>query len=104
MAHKEDQAHHIVPLATYGWVFFWLIVLTTVTVAASRIDFGAWNAVVAFAIATVKASMVLGYFMHLKYDNMMNRVIIASGMFFLIVLYMFIILDDFTRVFQDSIM
>ena len=101
--HAHDQHHHhIIPLSTYLKVFAILIALTVVTVAASRIDFGAMNAVIAFAIASVKAGLVLAYFMHLKYDNMMNRVIIASGVFFLLVLYMFVTIDDITRVFVGS--
>jgi cytochrome c oxidase subunit 4 len=57
---------------------------------------------VAFGIASVKAALVLGYFMHLKYDNLMNRVIIGSGVFFLLVLWCFSILDISTRLFQQS--
>lgn len=103
MAHsKHDPAHHIIPLPVYIKVFATLIVLTVITVMASRFDFGNFNAVVAFGIATVKAALVMGFFMHLKYDNMMNRVIIMSGVFFLVVLYLFCFLDEITRVVQKS--
>lgn len=94
--------HHIIPFQTYLNVFLALIVLTVVTVLATRVDFGAFNAVIAFAIATAKALLVLAYFMHLKYDNVMNRVIIASGVFFLILFYLFCVIDDSTRVIQQS--
>ncbi len=100
--HSEGSAHHIIPFDTYLKVFGALIVLTVVTVGAAQIDFGAFNAIVAFAIATVKATLVLAIFMHLKYDNMMNRVIILSGAFFLIVLYFFCIIDESTRIVQKS--
>ncbi len=100
-SHGNDE-HHIIPLATYYKIFGILIVLTVVTVAVTFVDFGAFNAVVAFAIASVKAALVLGYFMHLKYDNLMNRVIIGSGVFFLIVLWIFCILDIVTRVSNES--
>lgn len=98
----DQHHHHIIPLKTYLNIFAALIVLTVITVGAARIDFGPMNAVIAFAIASVKAGLVLAYFMHLKYDNMMNRVIIASGAFFLLVLYIFVILDEITRIFQGS--
>lgn len=98
----EDPAHHIIPLPVYIKVFTTLIVLTVVTVLAAQFDFGAWNAVVAFLIATVKATLVLAFFMHLKYDNMMNRVIILSGVFFLIVMYFFCFIDEATRIVQKS--
>ncbi len=100
-AHGGDE-HHIIPLKTYFQIFGILIVLTVVTVGATYIDFGAFNTIIAFAIASVKAALVLGYFMHLKYDNLMNRVIIGSGAFFLIVFWFFSILDIVTRVSAES--
>lgn len=99
---SHDTAHHIIPMQTYFKVFAGLILLTLITVLAAQVDFGAWNAVVAFGIATIKATLVLGYFMHLKYDDMMNRVIFISGVFFLIVLWFFSILDEVTRVVTQS--
>lgn len=96
------QEHHIIPLKTYLQVFAALIFLTFITVAVTWFDFGAFNAVVAFGIASVKAALVLAYFMHLKYDNMMNRVIIGTGVFFLVVLWFFSILDIVTRVSEQS--
>jgi cytochrome c oxidase subunit 4 len=94
--------HHIIPLKTYLTVFGALIFLTVITVLAAKVDFGAFNAVVAFAIASVKAGLVLSIFMHLKYDNMMNRVIIGTSVFFLLVLWFFCILDIVTRIGQES--
>jgi cytochrome c oxidase subunit 4 len=100
----EEHEHHIIPLGTYLKIFGTLIVLTVVTVLAAQIDFGIFNDVVAFGIASVKAALVLGYFMHLKYDNMMNRVIIGSSVFFLLLLWVFSILDIVTRIPQESIL
>lgn len=100
--HGGQHVPHITPFATYMKVFWTLIALTVVTVAAARVDFGFLNSVVAFGIASVKAFLVLAYFMHLKYENMLNRVIIASAVFFLIVLYFFATVDEATRVIQTS--
>lgn len=103
MAHEpSDTVHHVVPQSAYLQVFATLIALTVITVLASRIDFGSFNAVIAFGIATVKAILVMGIFMHLKYDNMLHRVIIGSAFFFLIVLYFFCFIDDSTRIIQHS--
>ncbi len=99
---QHSDEHHIIPLPMYFKIFGALIVLTVITVLAAKVNFGAFNAVVAFGIASVKAALVLGYFMHLKYDNLMNRVIIGSGVFFLIVLWFFSILDLGTRVAVES--
>ena len=101
MAHADDS-HHIIPFQTYIKVFVALITLTIITVAVSRVDLGEWNTIVAFLIATIKAILVLSIFMHLKYDNMMNRVIIGTSAFFLLVMYFFCIVDEVTRVIQHS--
>lgn len=99
MAHdKHDDLYHVTPLKTYITIFVSLLVLTVVTVLASRMDFGHLNMVIAMLIATFKASLVLLFFMHLKYDNMMNRVIFGSGFFFLLVLFGFSIFDIYTRI------
>lgn len=97
-------SHHIVPFETYIKVFATLIGLTIITVVASRIDFGTFNAIVAFGIATVKALFVALIFMHLKYDDRMNRIIILSAFFFLFLFWFFSILDEVTRVVQGPVL
>jgi cytochrome c oxidase subunit 4 len=101
-AAAHDPAHHIIPLSIYLKVIGVLFFLTFITVFVAQFDFGQWNTVIAFLIATVKATLVLAFFMHLKYDDMMNRVIILSGVFFLIVMYFFCFLDETTRIIQRS--
>lgn len=98
MQQGGDHGHHIIPLNDYLKVFGALIFLTVITVLAAQVDFGVLNPIIAFAIASVKAGLVLAIFMHLKYDNMMNRVIIASSAFFLLVMYFFCIVDESTRI------
>lgn len=94
--------HHIVPKQVYMNVFYALIVLTVITVAAARVDFGFLNTFIAIGIATVKAGLVAAYFMGLKYDEKLNVVIFVSGFFFLLVLFFFSQLDIITRIFQSS--
>src|SRR5687767_13482931 len=60
---------HIVPFKIFLNVFIALLVLTVVTVAVSRVDFGHWNMVVAMFVASIKALLVMCFFMHLKYEN-----------------------------------
>jgi cytochrome c oxidase subunit IV len=93
----SQSDHHIVPFSTYRNIAAALLVLTVVTVGISRIDFGFMNTVIAMIIATIKASLVLAFFMHLKYDNLMNRVIFGTGIFFLFVLLSTCLTDIFTR-------
>ncbi|EKR63318.1 MULTISPECIES: cytochrome C oxidase subunit IV family protein [Leptospira] len=98
-AHAEEShgSHHIISVKTYSIIFATLIFFTFVTVWVAGIDFGAMNVIIAMAVATAKASLVLGYFMHLKYDTIMNRVIFGSGFFFLLLLFGFSAADIFTR-------
>lgn len=94
----EDHGHHIIPIPVYAGVLGILVLGTIITVGVAQIDFGPWNTVIAMLVATIKASFVLLYFMHLKYDNAMNRVIFGSGFFFLLILFAFSIIDILTRV------
>ena len=99
-----NNEHHIIPLNVYYKVISLLLFLTVVTVAAARVDFGKWNTVIAMLIASIKAGFVLAFFMHLKYDNKIYRVLFGSAIFFLVVLYFFSILDIVTRVPVQSIL
>jgi cytochrome c oxidase subunit 4 len=90
--------HHVIPLKTYFKVAAALIAFTFLTVIAHELHLGALAGPVAFLIAAIKASLVLMYFMHLKYDNMQNRVIFGSGLFFLILLIAFSAFDIWTRI------
>ncbi len=90
--------HHIIPLKTYMKVAAALYALTILTVLFHQMPLGILAAPVAFLIATVKGLFVLLYFMHLKYDNNMNRVVFASAFAFLFLLWFLSVLDIYTRV------
>jgi cytochrome c oxidase subunit 4 len=62
------------------------MVLTAITVAASRYDFGPGNTVVAMAIAVLKASLVVLFFMHVKYSSGLVRVMVAAAFLWLALL------------------
>lgn len=92
------MSHHIVPLKTNAITFTTLVILTIITVYTAKfVDLGELNIVLAMLIASAKASVVLLWFMHLKYDGLMNRVIALSAIFFLALLYGLSAIDVFTR-------
>lgn len=97
-AKPEKHEHHIVPNSVYIGVFVALIILTVITVWVAGFDFGAMNMVIAMLVATTKASLVLLYFMHLKYDHLLNRTIILSSFFFLALLFAFSMGDIISRI------
>jgi cytochrome c oxidase subunit IV len=77
---------HVVPVRTYLLVFVSLMVLTVVTVAASRFDFGEANTPVAMAIAVLKATLVVLFFMHVKYSNRLVQLMVAAAFVWLALL------------------
>lgn len=74
--------HHLVSVKTCAVIFSTLLVFTFLTVAAAQFDFGLFNFPLAMLIATVKASLVVFYFMGLKFDSTENRVIFFSSLLF----------------------
>ncbi len=96
---QKAGGHHITPFKTYLWVYFSLLVLTVVTVAASRVDLGAniINVSVAMLIASLKAMIVILWFMHQKYETNLNRVTFFLAFLFVFVFFIFSSIDVFTR-------
>jgi cytochrome c oxidase subunit IV len=75
-----------------------LLFLTLVTVGAAYIDFGSGNVVIALTIATIKATLVALFFMHLRYDKPVNAIVATAGFLFLGIFLMFCFMDFDTRV------
>jgi len=99
MSPDLSQTHHHGGPKLYAGVLAALLVLTAITVTASYIDFGspAINVVIALAIASIKASLVALYFMHLRYDKPLLSVIFVGGLFFLGLLLMLTMIDAGSR-------
>ena len=75
-----------------------LLVLTAVTVKAAFIDLGPWNPVIALFIATIKATLVVLYFMHVKgASEKLTAAVVLSGFFFLGILLSLSLADYLTR-------
>jgi cytochrome c oxidase subunit IV len=84
---------HVVDYRVLLAVFAALLVLTAITVAVSYFDFGPFNLIVALSIATFKAVLVAGWFMHLRYDNRLNAFIFLAGIVFLGLFLIIVMLD-----------
>lgn len=104
MSEHHFDAYHVTPFNTYIKVFVTLVVLTVITVAAARVDFGWANPIIAFGIASVKAFFVLSYFMHLKHDSILNKAVMLTGFFFLLLLFAICAIDIATRIPVESIL
>src|SRR3954451_24999003 len=83
--HGDDGAvhAHISSVPFYVTVFLGLLFLTGLTVGQSYVDLGKLNLFAVIAIATMKASLVVTFFMHLKWDNKFNALIFISTLFFI---------------------
>ncbi|MDP3717641.1 MAG: cytochrome C oxidase subunit IV family protein [Acidobacteriota bacterium] len=77
---------HVSPVSLYVTIFGALMVLTAVTVGAAFIDLGQLNFSVAMLIAGFKATLVIWYFMHVKYASKLTKLTVATGLFFLVIL------------------
>jgi cytochrome c oxidase subunit IV len=86
-AHANDDGGavhvHIAPAAFYWGIFAALVVLTVATVKVSYYDFGSANIVIALLIASMKATLVAAFFMHLRYDKPFNTLILLAAFLFL---------------------
>jgi cytochrome c oxidase subunit IV len=81
----------------YYAVFLALIVGTGLTVLAAFFDMGAMNNVVMLAIASVKAMLVILFFMHVRWSTRLTWVVVASGFFWLLIMFGLTMTDYFSR-------
>ena len=88
---------HVVPRKTYFLIFGGLMVLTGLTVWVATFDLGRWNAIAALSIAVVKATLVVLYFMHVRYSSKLTWVFVCAGVIWLIILFGFTLSDFLTR-------
>ncbi|MCL4836578.1 MAG: cytochrome C oxidase subunit IV family protein [Thermoanaerobaculia bacterium] len=91
------MSNHIVPVRVYLLVFGALMVLTTVTVVVAYFDFGVLNNVIMLGIAAVKATLVVLYFMHVRYGTQLIPIVVGSSVLWLLILLAFTLADYFTR-------
>ena len=92
------MSEHIVQPRIYIAIFLALMVGTALTLLAAFYDFpGPLNAVVALTIAVVKATLVVLYFMHVRYSSRLVWVIVAAALFWMAILFALTFSDYWTR-------
>ncbi len=95
--HESESGEHVVSPKIYVGVFLFLLMMTGLTVFAASVDLGWANPVVALVIATMKATAVILFFMHVKYSPRMTQVVLISALFFLFLLLGLTMTDYLTR-------
>ncbi len=80
------SGHHI-PKKTYYLIFAVLMVLLAMTVGVAYIDLGrTLNIIIAMTIATIKATLVVLYFMHVRYSSRLTWLFVGAGFFWFLLL------------------
>ncbi|MBT3783824.1 cytochrome-c oxidase [bacterium] len=97
MSHGHDDEVHIVSYASHTLVWLGLLMLSGLTVAAAGINLGDLNLLVAMVIATIKGSLVVAYFMHVKYEKPGLQSIILIVIVFMFVVFCEAFVDFGTR-------
>ena len=92
------MSEHIVQPRIYVTIFLALMVGTTLTVMAAFYDFpGPLNAVIALTIASIKATLVVLYFMHVRYSSRVTWLFVAAGFIWLLIMIDLTLSDYLTR-------
>jgi cytochrome c oxidase subunit 4 len=91
------MAEHVTSRKVYFLVFGALMVFTALTVIVAEFDFGVFNDIVALAIAVTKALLVILFFMHVRWSTRLTWVVVASGFFWLIILFGMTMVDFMSR-------
>ena len=93
----DAHAHAHPSIKTFVAVWGALLVFTIVTVVVAGMELGPFNAIVALTIATIKACLVLLFFMELRYSTALTKVAVISAIFFLFILAGLTLSDYLTR-------
>ena len=91
------MSHHVVPTRVYYTVFAALMVLTALTVWIAFYDLGILNDVAALGIAAIKATLVVLFFMHVRYSSRLISLIVGTGFAWLALLLILTMADYFSR-------
>ena len=94
---EHEHHHHIVSPIVYLTIVGILLVMTGLTVAASYVEMGMFNPIVALAIAAFKMILVVLFFMHVKYSTKLTKLTVSAGVFTFLVLVGMTLSDYWTR-------
>jgi cytochrome c oxidase subunit 4 len=101
--HDDGAVHaHISSVKFYVAILAGLMVLTLLTVGLASIHLGKLNLVVAIVIASLKATLVVLFFMHLKYDNKWNATMFVCGLLFIGIFFAYTMNDTGHRAEVDE--
>jgi cytochrome c oxidase subunit 4 len=93
----SENGAHVLPLKVYLLIFAALLAMTALTVQVAYVDLGFLNTIVALGIACFKASLVVLYFMHLRYAASLPKLFWVAGLLWFVILLGITMSDYLTR-------
>jgi len=97
-----DPMSHVVPVSLYVVIWAALMIFTGLTVFAASVELHIFNIIVALLIATIKGTLVVLFFMHLRYSTKLTMVTVVAAMFWLFLLLGLTMTDYLTRSWATS--
>ena len=94
--HSEHE-HHVTPPIVYVVIYLTLLVFTALTVGASYIELGVFNPIIAIAIGVVKATLVVLFFLGVKYSTRLTQLTVGAGLFTFLALISMTLADYISR-------
>jgi cytochrome c oxidase subunit IV len=95
------MSEHIVPSKLYWTIWTVLICLTGLTAWIATVDLGPFNTAIALLIASIKAAIVVLFFMHVKYTSeRLTKMVIVSALFWMFILLSLSMADYATRLWK----
>jgi len=91
------MSDHVVPVRVYLIIFFTLMVLTALTVRVAFTDLGPMNNVIMLGIAITKATLVVLYFMHVRYSDRLTWILVSTGFVFVVLMVLITMSDPLSR-------
>lgn len=89
---------HVSPIRTYILIFLALMAGTALTVLAAQVHVPEpFDDIVAMTIAVIKATLVVLFFMHVKYSTRLTKLVVVAGFFWLFLMFLFTFSDYLSR-------
>ena len=98
-----DHVGHIIPAGRYVVIWAILMVGTAITVFAATLELGVFNIVLALLIATIKGTLVVLFFMHLRYSTKLTMVTVIASIFWLFILFALTMTDYISRAWSTNL-
>src|SRR5271157_1434418 len=100
---EHDYVGHIIPANRYVVIWAILMLGTAITVFAASLELGVFNIVLALLIATIKGTLVVLFFMHLRYSTKLTMVTVIASIFWLFILFGLTMTDYISRAWSTNL-